>query len=73
MVFSLHVKCWVHVVDVFLVELLTEQLNSLTKPLEMDDFTFPEELDDIVHIRIIAESQNIVIGDPCFLLWERIA
>ena len=29
--------------------------------------------DDIIYIGIIADPQNVIIGYPCFLLWERIA
>ena len=38
--------------------------------LEVDDLPLPEELDDIVDIGIIAQPQNVVIGDPGLLLWH---
>jgi len=40
-----------------------------TEPLEMNDFAFTEEFDDIIDIRVIAEPQDVVIGNSGFLLW----
>ena len=36
----------------------------------MDDLPLPQELDDIVHIRVIAEPENVVVGYSCLLLWH---
>ena len=69
----LQIDCRIHIVHVFLIQFFPEQLDCLTEPLKMDNFPFPQELDYIVHIRVIAQPQNVVIGDPGFLLWERIA
>lgn len=33
----------------------------------MNDFPCPQKLDDIVHIRIVTEPQNVVISDAGFL------
>ena len=43
-------------------------MNRFTEALEMDYFPFPEEANDIVDIRIVGESQNIVVGDAGLLL-----
>ena len=67
------IKSGVHIVYVLLVQLFPEQLHCLAEPLEVNNFPFPEELDHIVHIRIVGQPQNIVIGNPSLLLWERIA
>ena len=66
------IKGWVHEVHIFLIQLLPEQLDSLAKALEVNHLTLPEEFDYVVHIRIIRQPENIVIGDPGLLLWERI-
>lgn len=68
--FALHIKCRIHIVDVFLVQFFTKKLNRFAKTLEMNDFTFAKEFDHIVDIRIIAEPQNIVIRYSGFLLWH---
>ena len=60
----------VHGVDISLVQLPAQQLDGLAKPLEVDDLPLPQELDDIVHIRIIAEPENVVVGYSCLLLWH---
>lgn len=36
----------------------------------MDHLPLPEELDDVVDIRIVREPEDVVIGDPCLLLWH---
>ena len=40
----------------------------ITKPLEMDDFTFPQELDWVANIGVVDESENVVVGDSRLLL-----
>ena len=71
--YCLHVKCRIHKVNIFLIQLFPQKLNCFAKALEMNDFPFPEELNHIIHIRIIRKPQNIVIGCSCLLFWERIA
>ena len=34
----------------------------------MDDLPLPEEPDHVIHIRVIAEPKNVVVGHPGFLL-----
>ena len=65
--FFLHVHGRVHKVDILGIQLLTEQLHRLTEALEVDHLALPEELNNIVYIRIVAESENVVIGDAGFL------
>lgn len=65
----LHVDGRVHAVYILLIQLFPKQLDSLSKPLEVDNLPFPQEFDHIVHIRIITESQNVIIGHSRFLLW----
>ena len=36
--------------------------------LEVDDRPLPQEADHVVHIRVITETQDIVIGEAGFLL-----
>ena len=60
----------VHAVDIALVQLPAEQLDGFTEPLEMDDLPFPEELDDVIDVWIITESENVVIGRTGLLLWH---
>ena len=60
----------VHAVDIPLVQLPAQQLNGLTKPLEVDHLPLPEELDDIVHIGVIRKPQDVVVGYSCLLLWH---
>ena len=60
----------VHAVDIALIEFPPQQLDGLTKPLEVHDLPLPEKLDHIIHIRVVREPQDVVVGDPCLLLWH---
>ena len=64
------IEGWIHKIHIFLVQLFPQQLDSLAKTLEVDNLPFPKELDHVIYVRIIGQPQNIVIGDPCFLLWH---
>ena len=68
--FSLQIDGGVQAVDVPLVQLPPQQLDGLPEALEVDDLPLPEELDDIIDIGIIAQPQDVVIGDPGLLLWH---
>ena len=60
----------IHIVYILLVQLFSQQLNSLTKALEVNDFPLPQEFDHIVYIRIIRNTQNIIIGRSGLLFWH---
>ena len=68
MFFLLHIKRWVHTINILLIEFFSEQLHCLTESLEVDNLTFPQEFDYIVHIWIITQTENIIIGHTRFLL-----
>ena len=38
----------------------------------MDDLPLPQELDHVVHIRVIAEPENVVVSHPGFLLRRQV-
>ena len=63
---------WVHIVNIFLVQLIPQKLNSFAKALEMDNFPLPQEFDRIIHIGIITDPQDVVIGRPGFLFRSQI-
>lgn len=65
---ALHIKSGIHAVYIFLVQFFPKKRDGLPETLEVNNFPFPEELDDIVYIRIVAETKNIIIGNPRFLL-----
>lgn len=51
-----------------MVQLLPQQLDGLAEALEMDNLPLTEELDHVVHIRVIGQAQDVIIGHSCFLL-----
>ena len=69
----LHIKRWIHIVHIFLIQLLPKKLDCFPEPLEVNHFPFPEEFDHIIYIRIITKMKDVVVSDPGLLLWERIA
>ena len=69
-VLSLHIKCRVHIIYIFLIQLFPQQLNGFAEALEMDDLPFPEEFDHVIDVRIIGKPQNIVVSDAGFLFWH---
>ena len=41
----------------------------LAEPLEVDYLPLAQELDDVVHVRVVAEAEDVVVGHPGLLLW----
>lgn len=70
--FVLQVQRRIHIVHIFLIQLFPQELAGFTEPLEVDDLPLPEEPDGVVHIRVIAEPENVVISHPGFLLCGQI-
>ena len=66
-VFKLLVKSGVGEVHIFLIQALFGKGDGFAKTLEMDNFTFAQEADDIVDIRIIGEAENVVVGESGLL------
>ena len=62
------VKRRIHIVDILLAEFILRQAQAFSEPLEVYDLTRTQEFDDIVDIRIITQTQDVVIGNACLLL-----
>ena len=56
-------------IDVFGVHLVLAQPQTFAEALEVDDLPLPEEADDVVHVRVIGQAEDVVIGLPGLLLW----
>lgn len=56
-------------IDVFLVHFLLGQFDGFAEALEVYNFSFTQEADCIVDVRIVGQTENIVIGKAGFLLW----
>ena len=54
-------------VDVFGVHALLAQAQALAKALEVDDLPLPQEADDVVHVRVVGQAEDIVVGLSCLL------
>lgn len=55
-------------VEIFLVHLLLGQAQALAEALEMHDLPGPQELDDIVDVRVVGQAQDVVIRYARLLL-----
>ena len=69
---ALQIKCGIHIIYILLIQFLTQKLHCLSKALEVDNFPFPQELDYIVHIRIVTQTQNIIISHTRLLLRSQV-
>ena len=65
---ELLVKFWVKIIVVFSVQGILQVFQSFAKPLEMDDLPFTQKTDGRDHVRVVHQTQNIVIGGAGFLL-----
>ena len=66
------VKCRVIKIDIFLIHLFFAAAKALTESLKMHDFTLSQESDDIVDVRVIGKTKDVVIGFACFLLGSQV-
>ena len=55
-------------IDILLAHAVLRKPQSLAEALEMHDLPGPQELDDIVDVRVVGQAQDVVIGDPGLLL-----
>lgn len=67
--FRLFIEGRVGKIDILLIESLFGQLNGFAEPLEVHDFPLPQKADHVIHIRIIGQAEDIVVGEARFLLW----
>ena len=54
------------------VEVLAQLLDRLAEALEMHDLPRAEEADDVVHIRIVRQAQNVIIRRAGLLLGRKV-
>lgn len=66
---ALTVKGGVGKIDILLIQPLLSQGNGLAEALEMNNFPFPQETDDVAHVWIIGQAKDIIVGEAGFLLW----
>ena len=65
---ALHIEGGIHTVHVLLVQFFPQKLYGFTETLEMNNFPLTEEFDNIIHIRVIGKTKNIIVGYSGFLL-----
>ena len=53
---------------IFLILLFLYQTQTLTKALVVDDFPLAQEANDVVHVRIVGQTQDVVVGLASLLL-----
>ena len=63
------VKGGIEGVEILGVQMILGDAEGIGKPLIMHDLPLSEELDGLSYVGVIAEAQNVVVGDSCLLLW----
>ena len=56
-------------VDILGVHLVLAQPQAFAEALEVDDLPLPEEADDVVHVRVVGQAENVVVGLSGLLFW----
>lgn len=59
-------------VDVFLIHAFLGQGDGFAEALEVDDLPFTQEADDVVDVRIVGETKDVVVGEAGFLLCRQV-
>lgn len=59
-------------VEVLGVHFIGGKPQAFTKPLIMDDLTFPQEFDWVADIRVVYQAQDVVIGGPGLLFCSQV-
>ena len=54
---------------VFGVEVLLYVFERLAEPLKMDDFAFAQKLERVAHIRVVDQTEQVVVAQPRLLFW----
>ena len=65
-----NIKSRIHEVNILLIQFIPEQFNRLTESLEVYHLPLPQELDHIIHIRIITEPQDVIVCGSCLLFCQ---
>ena len=58
----------IHVVDVPLIQTLPQKLHGFAEALEVDDLALAQEADGVVDVRVVGDTQDIVIRYARLLL-----
>ena len=61
------VKCWVGRIEVLSIQMVLDNPEPFTKPLEMHNLTRTQEPDRICNFLVLYQTQDIVIGAAGFL------
>lgn len=65
---SLFVESGINCVYVFLVKLLRGYAEGFTEALVVDDLALAQEADDVADVGVVAEAEDVVIGNAGLLL-----
>ena len=56
-------------IDVSGVHFFLAQPQTLAEALEVDDLPLAQEADGVVHVRVVGQPQDVVVGETGLLLW----
>ena len=59
-------------VEVLFVHSVLRDPERVAEPLEMDDLALPQEFQRIADVGIVDQAEQVVVGDPRFLLGKKV-
>lgn len=65
---SSSIESGIHIINVLLVQFFPQNLERLSKALEVNNLTLPKEFNHIIYVGIITQAQNVIVSGSCFLL-----
>ena len=65
----LHVEFRIDCVEVFGVKVILNDSQTFTEALIVHDFSLTQEADWVEDIRVVAKTDDVVVGRAGFLLW----
>ena len=63
------IKGWVEGIEIAAVQMILDITQGFTEPLEVNDFPLTQEADDVAYIRVIRQTENVVVGKAGLLFW----
>ena len=51
------------------VHFFLAQSQTFAEPLEMDNLSLPQEANHIIYIRVIGQSEDVIVSEAGLLLW----
>lgn len=51
------------------IQIILHNAQRISEPLEMHNFSFPQEFERLTNIRVVDQAEKVVVSCSGFLLW----